>query len=244
MENFGENILIKSNLELADVGVVIPTYNEADFLADLLSDLKEIGFSKVCVVDVGSTDETISIAESYGITVVQSKVKNKAYQLNIGADNLPTAFYLFIHADVRLMDLKASFFSDCINSPDFTFGNFKLSFDNSHWFLRINAKFSYFRFGAFQFGDQGLLVRREAFERIKGYNEELLFMEGNDIVRRLRKQFSFSKLDAKLMVSARKYEEVGVFRLQFTYCLIYLLARAGINQNRIANFFKSVFTER
>ena len=241
MESFGENILIKSNLQLEDIGVVIPTFNEADYLAGILSDLKRIGFSKICVVDAGSSDGTIGIAKNYDACTVETSVKSKAHQLNEGAKQLQTPFYLFIHADVRLINVDATFFLENINSKGFSFGNFKLRFESKHWFLGLNEKFSHFKFGAFQFGDQGLLVDSQVFKFVNGYNEELIFMEGNDIVRRLRKEFKFTKMDKKLLVSARKYEEIGVFRLQFTYFIIYFLARLGVPQSQILQKFKSVF---
>ncbi len=233
--------MTKSRFEIQDIGVVIPTYNEALYLPELLADLNRIGFVKVCIVDAGSTDKTAVIAENHGIVNYSSEKKNRAFQLNLGAKQLQAKFYLFIHADVRFTDLNEEFILGTINSNSFTFGNFKLRFDSSHWFLKLNEKFSHFKLGAFQFGDQGLLIKSDVFELANGYNENLLFMEGNDIIRRLRQNFTFIKMNQKLIVSARKYEAIGVYSLQFSYFLIYFLTRLGIPQNKVKQRFKKVF---
>lgn len=232
--------MIKNKLQLDDVGVVIPTFNEAQYLTKLITSLNNIGFSKIWLVDAESTDKTVVIAKELALNICHSSKKNRAFQLNLGAQQLETEFFLFIHADVCLTDLNEAFFLRQINSANFSFGNFKLQFDNKYWFLKLNEKFSYLKFDAFQFGDQGLLVKRLAFEAVNGYNEKLLFMEGNDIVRRLRKTFEFNKMDSKLLVSARKYKEIGVYRLQFSYFLIYFLARIGVSQVKLKKHFKRI----
>ena len=230
-------------MKLDDIGVIIPTYNEALHLPKLVIFLHKIGFSNICIVDAGSTDNTVTLAKKMGLQVCHSDRKNKASQMNLGAQQLKVEYYLFLHADVHFIGLEESFFLERINSTEFSFGNFKLCFDSSHWFLKLNEKFSHLKFGAFQFGDQGLLIRKSVFEAVKGYNSKLLFMEGNDIFRRLRQDFKFVKMDAKLLVSPRKYNEVGVYRLQFSYFLIYFLARIGVSQKKIKQRFTTIFGE-
>lgn len=228
-------------MQLQDVGVVIPTYNEAELLPLILSDLKAIGFSKILVVDANSFDNTIQVAQKSGVTYCISQNKNRAVQMNLGAQKLQTHFILFVHADVRFLSLDKEFLLRTINRIDFSFGNFKLKFDSKHWFLRLNEKFSHFKLGAFQFGDQGLLVNKIIFNEVRGFNEALCFMEGNDIVRRLKEKSNFIKLDSTLLVSARKYEEIGVYRLQFSYFIIYFLARIGVPQKKVKLAFKKIF---
>jgi rSAM/selenodomain-associated transferase 2 len=229
-------------MHLESIGVVVPTFNEANHLPKLLADLQRLGFTQICIVDANSSDETVHIAKEFGIFYFTSTVKNKAVQLNIGANKMKTEYFLFLHADVRIINQKADFLIDCLKLEDFCFGNFKLAFDSNHWFLKLNEKFSYFKTGAFQFGDQGLLVKSELFKKVGGYNESMPFMEGNDLIRRLRKKNKFEKMNGTLLVSARKYEEVGVYRLQFSYFLIYFLTRLGIKQSFVKKLFKRVFS--
>ena len=228
-------------MDLQDVGVVIPTYNEEKLLPRLLSTLQQLGMTKLCIVDAESSDSTTSIAESLNIQVIPSSVKNKAVQMNIGAKCFETSYLLFLHADADLSEFDKDELLNCINSKSFHFGNFKLKFDSQHWFLKFNEKFSHFKFGAFQFGDQGLLVRKADFDAVGKFNENLLFMEGNDIIRRLSRWYNHEKIDQTVSVSARKYIEIGVFRLQFSYFIIYIMARLGLSHQRIRKMFPSVF---
>ena len=56
------------------VVVLIPAYNEADSLPGVLARIpKDMAHLRVIVVDDGSTDDTVSIASSYGAEVVRHK---------------------------------------------------------------------------------------------------------------------------------------------------------------------------
>lgn len=228
-------------MTLQEVGVIIPTYNEASTLRLLLKDLREIGFSKICIVDGKSEDKTVQIALSEGVQVCHSEKRARSFQLNLGSKQLTTKFYLFLHSDVRLLNIQGNQLLDLINDEHFGFGSFKLAFDSNHWFLKLNEKFSHLKFEAFQFGDQGLLVNRKLFEAVGGYDESLVYMEGNEIIRRLRKKYKYYKFNSSLLVSARKYKKVGAYRLQFSYFLIYFFTRIGFNQKCVSKLFKSAF---
>ena len=54
------------------------------------------------IVDGGSKDLTISIAQIQGVNVIKSLKKNRGYQLKIGASNAKGDWLLFLHADSRL----------------------------------------------------------------------------------------------------------------------------------------------
>lgn len=230
----------KQSHNISDIGVVIPAFNEAKQLPDILTQLHQKGFTFIVIVDAGSTDGTCQIAEEYGVNIVHSVLKNRAHQLNLGSEFLKTNFLLFLHADVQLTFVKVEELLDVINQPLFSFANFRLKFDSNHWFLKLNALFSYLKVGAFQFGDQGLLVNTSIFYTINGYDEDLLFMEGNHIIRKLRKSYPFIKLKGTLLVASRKYDEVGIYRLQIGYFIIYFLERLGLDQKRIKRLFDSI----
>ena len=70
------------------VSIIIPTINEANNLPLLLSDLSIIQKEgEIIIVDCGSEDKTIEIANIYGAKVYKSREKNRGLQLNIGAKN-------------------------------------------------------------------------------------------------------------------------------------------------------------
>jgi glycosyltransferase involved in cell wall biosynthesis len=84
------------------VDVMIPTFNEADHIADVVANASALG--RVYVLDSCSTDGTQELARKAGATVVEHKFINYSDQKNWGLDNLPfTGEWVFIlDADERI----------------------------------------------------------------------------------------------------------------------------------------------
>jgi glycosyltransferase involved in cell wall biosynthesis len=54
--------------------IIVPTYNEAARIGQVISGLFQYGFKNIVVVDDGSRDETISEVQKYPITILQHSV--------------------------------------------------------------------------------------------------------------------------------------------------------------------------
>ena len=88
---------------MSKISIIIPTINEANNLPLLLSDLSIINKEgEILIVDCGSEDRTIEIANIYGAKVFKSEERNRGLQLNIGANNSKGDWLIFLHADTRL----------------------------------------------------------------------------------------------------------------------------------------------
>ncbi|MBR9919589.1 MAG: glycosyltransferase family 2 protein [Bacteroidetes bacterium] len=61
-----------------DIWTLIPAYNEAGMIQEVIRDLKEAGFSNVLIVDDGSTDDTYSLALNAGARVLKHVVNRGA----------------------------------------------------------------------------------------------------------------------------------------------------------------------
>lgn len=231
---------MESENKIPEIGVVIPTYNEESYISKLLKDLQREKFEKIRVVDGGSSDQTTSIISASKAILICTAKKGRAFQMNLGAQSLDTEYLLFLHADVKIpINFKNQILSQIVNQS-FDLANFQLCFDSKHWFLKLNASFSKREEMPFQFGDQGLLIKTKLFKEVNGFDTLLHFMEGNEIIRRLRKTHTFKKLPIELIVSDRKYKKHGVFKLQFNYYMVYFLERAGLSQVRIMQLFRNV----
>jgi len=82
------------------LATVILTKNEARHIGRAISSVNSIA-DRVLVVDSGSTDETVSIAERLGAKVIQNPWRNYASQFNLALENLPeqTDWVLRLDAD-------------------------------------------------------------------------------------------------------------------------------------------------
>ena len=88
---------------MSKISIIIPTINEANNLPLLLSDLSIIHKKgEIIIVDCGSEDKTIDVANIYGAKVYQSKERNRGLQLDVGAKNSKGDWLIFLHADTRL----------------------------------------------------------------------------------------------------------------------------------------------
>ena len=207
-----------------EISVIIPVLNEAERLATLLPELRkrsETGaVSEIIVVDGGSGDGSPEVAASNGARVLNA-AKGRARQLNEGARSARGEIFYFLHADslppygydrwiLQAMD----------DGPQA--GCFRLWFDPPHWFLNAFAWCTRINHPICRGGDQSLFVPRLWFEESGGFDEAFQIYEDNEFIGRLYREFSFRVLPAYVTTSARRYESVGMFRLQYHYSMIHL----------------------
>ncbi len=93
--------------------VVIPTLNEENFVGNLLNNLiaENVSDLEIIVVDGESIDNTIQIVNEFKkkfsknkilLTLVKSKIRNAAYQRNLGAKYAMGDYLIFFDADVKI----------------------------------------------------------------------------------------------------------------------------------------------
>src|SRR5262249_34997141 len=109
---------IRVDIRLSLLNVIILTHQEELNLPHALHSLKDLD-CEIFVVDSGSTDRTVEIAEAFGARVVKHSFENQARQLNWALDTLPLAanWTLRLDADERLTNELAAEIRRVILSP-------------------------------------------------------------------------------------------------------------------------------
>lgn len=88
------------------ITVIIPAYNEENNIVACIESVKQNVYPKqkleIIVVDDGSTDNTISLAQAQGVRIIQVPHKGKPNALNEGIKQAKHEFVLTIDADTLL----------------------------------------------------------------------------------------------------------------------------------------------
>jgi predicted glycosyltransferase involved in capsule biosynthesis len=93
-------------------------------------------------------------------------------------------------------------------------------------------------------GDQSLFIPSDWFWQLGGYNEAYRIYEDNDLTDRLYKRFSFRVLPQSVITSARRYSQIGVFRLQYYFALIHLKKRMGYTPDGLWEQYRKTILKR
>lgn len=223
------------------ISVIIPTFNEGDHISNLISEIKRqsIGLDyEIIIADGGSTDNTIQSVLFSKATLIKSPRKGRGAQLNAGAEAATGDVLFFMHADSKPPATFLHHVLSAVNSG-YDAGCFRLRFDSNHWFLKANAWFTRFNIDAVRFGDQGLFVTRELFDKTGGYRNDHIVMEDQEMVIRLKKFGArFKVLKDAMTTSARKYEENGPVKLQYHFFIIWWNYYRGRSQEELVRLYK------
>jgi rSAM/selenodomain-associated transferase 2 len=218
------------------IAVIIPVLNEAENIGALLDDLSRHVFAQTIVVDGGSADDTVEIAQSKsGVEVVRAG-RGRGRQLNIGAARAGADVLLFLHADTRLPDGACGHIRSLLDDPAIVGGCFRLTFDARHPLLRTYAAMSAFDSVFTTFGDQAYFVRARAFDKAGAFPPWPI-LEDVEFRRRVRRQGRFVKLRTSVTTSARRFKSGGIVRQQVKNTLILCAFLAGVPAERLARWY-------
>ena len=159
---------------MSKISVIIPTINEANNLPLLLSDLSIIQKEgEIIIVDSGSEDKTIEVANVYGAKVFKSKERNRGLQLNIGAKNSKGDWLIFLHADTRLSNEWFRKVNSVFKEDKNYIYYFKFKINQKKIIYRILEILVNFRSQYFKqpYGDQGLLIHRTTYFENNGFKK-------------------------------------------------------------------------
>jgi len=224
------------------ISIIIPTFNEADNIGELISHLRNNAngnLKELLVVDGGSNDGTCRIAKDFGAKVIICTSKGRSCQMNEGVKNSSGEILYFVHADTIP---PASFMADIQAAIDegFPMGCYRFKFDSSKNILKFNAYMTRFDKLYCRGGDQTLFVTREVFEDLDGYRHDYKIMEEYDFMVRARKKYSFKIIPKEVIVSARKYEKRSWFRVMLANSIAFQMFKFGASQDVLAKTYQRI----
>lgn len=213
-----------------EVSVIIPTLNEEGTLPGLLNSLfaQSRKPDEIIIVDAGSIDSTILIANDFGIKTSKSG-GHPSKSRNIGANLASGLFLLFLDADVlldkdsieKMLRIKNS---KQLNALSFWTTPVEKSFLIKTGYLISNLIHKLLCIFRWPHGyGCCLLVDKDLHEKIGGFDSSIILAEDEDYISRLSKsgKYSFSnKLQIK--VSSRRIKKYGLLKISLINLAIWL----------------------
>ena len=198
------------------VSVIIPTLNEAAHLHENLKHLKATqGTHELIIVDGGSKDDTVSIAQKHTKQTYGTSA-SRARQMNLGAKHATGDTLLFLHADSQTSPQLFPAIVEALATQSTLGGCLKRRFcpplndrKTSRCLKRLDkmAEKRVRRQGP-MLGDQGIFVRRKSFEQLQGFCAEVPY-EDIDFSFRLSKMGQVALADSLLYTSIRRFKKRG-----------------------------------
>jgi rSAM/selenodomain-associated transferase 2 len=220
------------------ISVVVPTLNEERSIEAALASSE--GVHERIVVDGGSSDRTCPIAAAAGANVLRCAA-GRGRQLAAGARAATGDILLFLHADTRLPAGFAHDVGRLLGEEGCSWGRFDLRFDRSTPLLALIARLiswrSWLTRGAT--GDQAIFVTRDAYDRIGGISEDVLF-EDVALCRRLKRAGKMGIPRGFVVTSSRRWRQRGAIRTSLLMWALKFLYLAGVPAERLARFYANI----
>lgn len=188
------------------VSVIIPTFNEAETIARTIRSVQKIEDDiEIIVVDGGSSDATVQLAESCQVTVLQS-LQGRGVQLSEGAKIAGGDIFWFLHSDTIPEQNAVQAMRTALKNKETVGGNFTIRFAGSSRAAKFLTRlYPHLRKIGLLYGDSAIFVRREAYQKAGGFKDLRLF-EDLEFVNRLKKQGKLAYLSANVETSSRRFE--------------------------------------
>lgn len=225
------------------LSIIMPVLDEERRIARAIDDVLALGGRKeVIVVDGGSCDQTLAIARTKPVRVIEAP-RGRARQMNAGAAVAAGEVLLFLHADTTLPRDALAHVERTLADPAVVAGAFRTwtiaDGEPAPWFSPLlHAADLRSRYTSVPYGDQAQFVRTGAFHRAGGFPDQPL-MEDIELSRRLRRIGKLRTARASVRVSGRRFLARPIFytlAVNVFPSLYYL----GVSPERLAKIYRSV----
>lgn len=226
------------------LSVVIPTLNEARYLARTIEVLKSHTRDtkpEILVVDCGSEDRTIEVARKAGVAVLERTppYRTRAEALNAGGRAATGEILLFLDADTQVPEGYDRLVAQALGQPGVRGGAFEFAFAGKGFGLRLVEVINRIRYRIRPryYGDQGVFVDARVFAEVDGYPPRSV-METPAFCDAVRKHGRLVLLPQRIETSPRRFEEGGVYRVLAGDIRIWWRDLLGLPVERLAEVYR------
>ena len=243
---------------MASVSIIIPTLNESKLLARTLRQLTILDppAKEVIVVDGGSDDETVAIAQQYATTIVKTKQARRSIQMNAGAKRANGDILCFLHGDTIVPTDAVSVIVATLSDPTVAAGGFislMTGKTTTRWSTSLhNYLKTYYAPLLFRprlffqqglrllFGDQVMFCRQTDFFACGGFDSAAEIMEEADLCIKLAQKGRIKQVNRTVQSSDRRVAKWGPIKANLIYLAIGMLWGIGVSATTLKRFYENV----
>ena len=250
---------------MSRISIIIPTLNEAECLERTLRQLSLLNPPpyEVLVVDGGSEDETVAIAQRYCETldccsqarVITAEGRGRSVQMNQGAEAATGEILCFLHADTSVPDDLVAVIERTLADQTIAGGGFISLMAGSvttrwgvslHNYLKtyyaplIFRPFLFFKGLRLLFGDQVMFCRRADFWAVGGFNNAVPILEEADLCIKLVQRGRICQVNRIVQSSDRRVAHWGSLKATAIYLYIGFLWGLGVSPTYLKQFYEDI----
>ena len=228
------------------IKIIVPVYNEDESVLSWLQQVVSYLNADDQLVVVDASDVSIAkrfsshaIFQHHQVFYLTSE-KGRAVQMNAGAEfllsksvvNSESSLLWFLHSDSGLSSAHFRYLSQL--SSDVAWGRFDVQLSPNLFPFGIISKFINLRSRLTQVmtGDQGIFIRSDTFQQLKGY-AQIPLMEDVEISKRLRVLHKADCDGPVLQTSARRWQKHGWVKTVLLMWQLRLMYWLGISPEKL-----------
>jgi glycosyltransferase involved in cell wall biosynthesis len=215
------------------LSIVIPTLNEEKNIKTLLSTIKKGGFDdyEIIVADAGSTDKTVEIARENNCIITKGGLPARGR--NNGAKAAKGDILFFLDADLKFSPkdfLKLSV--DYFTKNGLSVGSFSILPQKNNIFMNPFTLNLFYNVpqkvlkNVFPMGAMGIMVKKDIFEKVKGFDESVTLAEDHYFIQQAEKLGKFDIIKGvDIYMPLRRFERDGylITSLKYLTCGINMI---------------------
>lgn len=243
---------------MATVSIIIPVLNEAKTLGRTLRNLSILDPQplEIIVVDGGSGDETLAIAQTYPVQIISADQAGRAQQMNAGAHQAQGDILCFLHGDTLIPDDAIAVMEQTLDNPVIAGAGFISLMRGSHstrWGISLHnylkTYYAPFFFRPYRFwrqglrllfGDQVIFCRRQQFQACGGFDGSLPIMEEADLCLKLSDYGRICQVNRIVQTCDRRVAHWGSLKATGIYLYIGILWGMGVSATYLKRFYDDV----
>ena len=221
--------------------IIVPVLHEALTINHAIEHIRKISSGlqvEIIIVDGDTEVSTIHSITDRKVTKLVSP-KGRGKQMNKGALRAQGDILLFLHPDTRLPENAFALIVDEMDKKEYAGGAFELGINSDRRVFSLIEKLVSVRtrLTRIPYGDQAIFIKKEVFNRIKGF-KEIPIMEDIDLMRRIRKSgYEIYIIPEKVKTSPRRWEREGVLYCTLRNWTITILYLFGAKPESLAKYY-------